>query len=1141
MALEVDGRAAELPASRRLRSLLAWLALNPGMQPRSQVAARFWPDVLDTSARGSLRNAVLELRRSLPPEAGRYLIATRDAVGLGPDEELWVDVREFNRAVSERRPGDALALGEGELLPELDDDWVFDAREAHTHELGGLLERAVTEAEEADELDAAIEYARRLVTLHPLGEEPARRLMRLLSAAGESPAALGVYERLRERLCTELKMAPSAATRELAEALRAGPPTAADMPAEAPSAGIEQAGDAHELHGREAELSALDRVLELLTGGGAALACIAGEPGIGKTAVLEVLGERASRRGMLVLRGSGAEFERSVPFGVFVEALDDHIGALDRRALEGVSADDRARLSSVLPSLPSGAGEAELESAGERHRTLGAMRALLEALAARRPVVLALDDLHWADDASLELVSHLIRRPPRAPVLLAVAYRPLLLAEVAGRARAAFLAGAADELIELGPLSREQASELVADRVQPDRLDALVTESGGTPFYLEQLVRASAVEASTGGHQLPGVPPAVAGSLVGELARLPERAQAVCRAAAVVGDPFDLQLAAAAADVSEDATLDAVDALVRVGTVQQTDVPRRLRFRHPIVRRAAYELAGPGARLVAHRRVAAALATRGAHPLEQAHHVEAAALPGDSQAAALLAEAGRAAAGRAPAVAAHWFAAALDLLPASADASERTGLLLAMAQAQGSAGMLEKSRETLLAVLDTLPPELEALRLRILPFLALVGHMLGRHGEATAMLRRALDEVPDPHAPEAAELGVETALDCLYEPDYQGMLRYAADADRAARASGERALEAAGAGVCALAHYNVGQVSVAITECERATRLIAPLTDGELAGRLEGVLSIAWTLMSLERHSECVAVADRGLAISRATGQAHLVVPLTIAGTVTLAWQGELAQAAADADDLTDAARLSGVGQSVAWALTLRGWIAALAGELELAAQCGEEACAIARAQDRPSYFQSHARLHLAETRLEQGRAEECLTEIVSAGRGPDLPVCARPARPRWYEILTRASLTLGRPEEAERWAGLASDAAVGSLLGGPRCEAGLAQAAVLLARGRSEQAAACALEASQAADEARKRLLAARARVLAARGLAGHSRQEAVQLLERAGAEFETCGAVHSRDEAVRELRRLGRPVDVGGRRGSARDGVPS
>jgi DNA-binding CsgD family transcriptional regulator/tetratricopeptide (TPR) repeat protein len=888
--------------------------------------------------------------------------------------------------------------------------------------------------------------------------------------------------------------------------------------------------DIERLRGRNAETTAIERTLDRLAGGEAVIACIAGEPGIGKTSLLAALLERAASRRMVVLSGSCAEFEHGVPFGPFVEALDDHLEALDRRSLDRLGADRVARLASVLPALARRADGAPAEPGHERHRTLGAVRALLEALAARHPLVLAIDDLHWADDGSLELVSHLIRRPPRAPVLLALAYRPRQLAERTGSAHAAFIAGAADELIEPGPLSREQAGELIAGRVEPARIGWLVTESGGNPFYLEQLARNAP---GAGGLKLPGVPPAVSGSLEGELGQLSEDDRAVCLAAAVVGDPFESHLVAAAAARPEDVALGAIDALVRAGIVHQADVPRRFRFRHPIVRRAAYESADPGWRVGAHRRVAAVLAESGAGPLERAHHLEAAAAPGDVAAAAVLAEAGRAVAGRAPAIASRWYAAAVRLMPATADPTERIGLLVAMAAAQGSAGRLDDSRRTLLGVLDALPPELDAVRLRVLPYLALAGHMLGRHGEATALLRRALAELPDPRAPEAAELGISTSLDCLYELDYEGMPGYAADADRAARASGDAGLAASAAGVSAVAHYFVGELPTALAECERAVELAAPRSDAELAGRLEGVLSIAWAAMCLERHADCIAAAGRGLAVSRSTGQGHLVVPLTIARAVAWTWGGELGGAAFDADDLIDAARLSGVDQSIAWALTLRGWIATLAGALELASECGEEACAIAHAQARPSYFVTHAILHLAETRLEQGRAAECIAAIVTAAGGPGLPGCERAMRSRHYEILTRASLALGRLDEARMWADRAGDAVAGSPLGGRRCEAGLADAAVQLAVGESGAAEACALEAAEAAEGAGDRVLAARGRLLAARARAPRDRQGAIELLEEARTEFDACGAVRRRDETVRELRHLGRRIGAGGRRG--------
>ena len=156
---------------------------------------------------------------------------------------------------------------------------------------------------------------------------------------------------------------------------------------------------------------------------GPSIACFAGEPGIGKTTLLDMLRSRAESQGMLVLAGSGAEFERSVPFGVIVEALNERLTGLGPGVLNSMSTDDLARLAPAFPAVgrvrdsPDGISE-------ERSRVLGAIRNLIELVADQQPLVLVIDDLHWADGGSLELISHLIRRPPRAPVLLALSYRP---------------------------------------------------------------------------------------------------------------------------------------------------------------------------------------------------------------------------------------------------------------------------------------------------------------------------------------------------------------------------------------------------------------------------------------------------------------------------------------------------------------------------------------------------------------------------------------------------------------------------------------------------------------------------------------------------------------------------------------------
>jgi predicted ATPase len=150
---------------------------------------------------------------------------------------------------------------------------------------------------------------------------------------------------------------------------------------------------AEQLVGRAAELEVLDRVL---AGGRSSALEIVGEPGIGKTRLLTELGTRAEARGHLVLSGSASEFERELPFGVFVDALDEYVAGLDPRVLEDMDEEARKELQHVLPSLPaSGRPSATLQI--ERYRTHRAVRGPLKALAARKPVVLLLDDLHWAD------------------------------------------------------------------------------------------------------------------------------------------------------------------------------------------------------------------------------------------------------------------------------------------------------------------------------------------------------------------------------------------------------------------------------------------------------------------------------------------------------------------------------------------------------------------------------------------------------------------------------------------------------------------------------------------------------------------------------------------------------------------------
>src|SRR5262249_14109247 len=200
------------------------------------------------------------------------------------------------------------------------------------------------------------------------------------------------------------------------------------------------------------------------------------------------------------------------------------------------------------------------------------------------------------------------------------------------------------------------------------------------------------------------------------------------------GDPFGPGLAAAAAAITEDSAIGAVDGLLRLDLIHPTDVPRRFRFRHPLVRRAVYESAPGGWRLSAHERCADALAARGAPVAARAHHVELSAREGDAAAVAVLRDAGDAAAYGAPATAAHSFGAALRLLPATAAPEERVELLLARARADVAVGHLPDAHEALLESVRIVPREAIALRVRLATRCAEVERHLGRYADAAARL-----------------------------------------------------------------------------------------------------------------------------------------------------------------------------------------------------------------------------------------------------------------------------------------------------------------------------------------------------------------------------------------------------------------------
>ena len=890
--------------------------------------------------------------------------------------------------------------------------------------------------------------------------------------------------------------------------------------------------------GRTTELDALDAALAALEDGTPRAVEVVGPAGIGKSRLLTELGARASARGHVVLRGTGAELEQDLPYWIFVDALDDYVAGLDPRRLERLDAVTRSELGQLLPALADAAKASETVL-HERYRTHRAARALLERLAIRQPLVLLLDDFHWADPASTDLLSALLQRPPAAGVLIALAARPHQLPKrLATALERAHRAGVLAR-IELPPLTADETRELVGEHAE-----LFYEESGGNPFYLEQLARAptevvpraAGADVSLAGLQ---VPPMVAAALTEELSLLAEPVRRVLDGASVAGDPFEVDLAAAAADLAETDVLDAIDDLARLELVRETETPRRFRFRHPIVRRAVYESTPEGWRIGSHERVAAALADRGAPPSARAHHVERSARYGDVDAVAVLKDAGEEARSQAPATSARWLAAALRVLPAAAPVQERVQLFLPMAQALAATGQFERSHETLLEILDVLPQNQVAQRVEVSAWCAHVEHLLGLHEQAHERLLASLQGLSEEVSSERLSLLIELTLDGLNRMEYKSMKGWAERAVAVAERIDDPLLQTAGLAAAARGFAFAGLPNEARPLRDRAAGIIDGLSDAELARRLNAIVDLAGAELYQHMFADASAHAKRALAVGRATGQ-HQLFPVVFAILgITWMFLGHLQPALDPLEGNVEAARLSGNAQAISWSLYGLSQVAIAAGDIERGMSAAQEAVDVGD-DGKPSHHVVYAALALAHAHLLAGNPDRGLAILERASGGADLPLVADSWRAYFLELLTRCHLALGQRDAAERAAALAEASANQIGLPLPRACAERAAAAIAFDAGDFQPAAELALRSAAIADDAGTPIEAALSRTLAGRALAAAGQRErAKQELEHAAALLDSVGAKRYRAAAERELRQLGHHIHRRSQAGAQGGGV--
>ncbi|MGR6918980.1 BTAD domain-containing putative transcriptional regulator [[Actinomadura] parvosata] len=721
-AAEVNGAVVPLGGPRQRGVLALLVAARGQVVPVDRMIEDLWRGEPPARALMSLQAYVSNLRRLLEPgrpprTPARLLVSAAPGYALRLPPEA-VDAWLFESLLTQARAGtdpraaqsrlaEALRLWQGPAFAEVADEPWAAAETARLDELRlTATELHVAAGLRLGDPAAVIPEAERLTRDEPLREEGWRLHALALWSSGRQADALATLRRARAVLAEELGLDPGPDLTALEEAILtqrtdvlhatapppAGPfppaappltappaapsPPAAPLPPTrtpltAPFAAPPPAGTP--FVGREAELSALiTAAQQTATTGGPRIALVTGEAGLGKSTLLDHLTRRLERDGWLAATGRCPDVDSAPPAWAWTEALT----AVAATTPPGAFARDLAPLLTDTEPVTADA------TAG-RFRLRQSVWTWLAAIAARRPVAVVLDDLHWADATTLELLGGILT--VRAPILLLAAYRAdesrHLTETLAALARATPLR------LALPGLNDDAVARLVRTECDADdhTIAGIAERTGGNPFYVRESARLLNGEGAL--VALSEVPEGVRDVLRRRFARLPQGGVSVLRLAAVAGRESSVDVLVRAADTDEDGVMDALDAGVIAGLLDEP-APGRVRFVHALVRDT---LLADVSRLRAtrmHARLAAALEGSG-DIAALAHHY---ARAGSPEAVAYCVRAAELAEARY----AHDVAADLltDAVTLASEPDERVDLLGRLLRAQIRAGAVAAARRT---------------------------------------------------------------------------------------------------------------------------------------------------------------------------------------------------------------------------------------------------------------------------------------------------------------------------------------------------------------------------------------------------------------------------------------------------------------
>ncbi|MEE1813360.1 ATP-binding protein [Streptomyces sp. BE133] len=969
--VERDGGAPVAVHWRRSggRTLVKLLAVTPGGRlHRDRVMDTLWPDAPREAALRSLRVTLHAARHALEPElpprtASSYLHTEGDLLRLDP-ELVRVDADAVEEAalcaLASEEPealGSALTALGRELLPE---DRYADWAEERRRRLAALRARIVPvlagRCMAAGQQERAVEVLRAELDRVPTDEELQLRLARVLLDASRPRQAVRQYHVAREILMEELGVLPGAEFEALLrEALDALVPRRSGAsgrtvrtPQPLPPPVRRPYGTP--LIGRARALALLLEHVQVCETpsdqAGTPLALVLGEAGVGKTRLMAETARQAAELGVLVLWGSCHEAEGQTPYGAFVDALDGYLAARPSEERAAVAA-EHPGLAAVLTTLGQAPGNATSPEE-EQGRFFRAVAALLTDLAAERPVLIVLDDLHAGDPASVGLLHHLVRTVDtrRWRFLAAVRDEELSPDDRRRITLDSLVAQGLAAEIDLLRLSRANCARLTG--APPERARRIYELSRGNPLFALELSAADPLET---------VPSGVNRLVGGRLTRLPADCRAVLGVLAVGGGGAvgvaELECVAAAGlhpPLGAAAVAAALDAAVEARMIYEREVTTGGRtapgyaFRHPLVRLACAERLGAATRRRLHRAYADTLLDRRPDAVD-----------------ALAFHLGRADDPRAP----HWLRRA----------AERAAALFANDSACAYYA-------DLVSRLDADQP-LAAARARL--DWGIVLRRSARYQEAESVLRTAYEEfgrAADEHGVIGTAVALAEVLGRAARPDEGLALLEAVRARLAAATAGVgHALRADLELAVGALNFGSGAYEGSLAALARAEAAAERLHEAEALPRLARALSArAAGLLVTGRLPEARAAADRALPYAERCGDVTL-----LSGALSTA--GEIARHGQRMDVARDCARRAMAAARRTGDPAVIAFDQANLATLEFRFGEHRRALALAKSAVRragslgPSWALPYALAGLAEVLLGSGRLDEAAAAIADCER----------------------------------------------------------------------------------------------------------------------------------------------------------------